>query len=264
MIALGNKIYVGLGDDLTGDVNDWWMYDIALDSWSQIGNLPGPGRHHPFMFSVNGRAFAGLGHSGSTIFGDWYELDTLNQSWTRVNDFPGETRVAGTQFSAGNKGFVLSGDGSNHSFMPTGEMWSYTPETDTWEQETPHPGISLWAPGSFVIDDEVYFFGGQNRANGSFPTSLHKFDLSGIVSSVNGPELTVLNVFPNPTQNVINWNANENITTVQIYNTVGQLVLTQNVNTNQINVGGLANGMYFLELLEGSTPVAKSLIQVQH
>ena len=63
MISIGNRIYVGLGNDVTGDKNDWWLYRIDDDTWTQLANLPGLGRHHPFMFNAGGELFAGLGHS---------------------------------------------------------------------------------------------------------------------------------------------------------------------------------------------------------
>ena len=99
MIAIGERIYVGLGDDSSGDLKDWWMYSIADDSWTQTADLPGPPRHHPFMFNAGGEVFAGLGHSRNVIFRDWYKLDTATNTWTAMSLFPGEARVAGARES---------------------------------------------------------------------------------------------------------------------------------------------------------------------
>lgn len=264
MIAVGNKIYVGLGDDATGDRADWWMYDIDLNTWTQIANLPGPSRHHPYMFSVQGEAFAGLGHSGNVIYNDWYKLDTLTNSWTRMNDFPGEGRVAGTQFSIDTKGFVLSGDGDNHSFMSTGEMWRYSADVDTWKQLTPHPGISLWAPGSFVIDNEVYFFGGQNRISLQLPTNVWKFDLTSEVLSVNENNIANQITFPNPANNTVNWEYNSAISNLEVYNAVGQLVVKQNVNSHSFNTSALQNGLYFIHFYDQHTRLSTAKVLIQH
>merc|ERR1712054_630601 len=62
--------------------------------------------------------------------------------------------------------FILSGDGNDHSYMETGELWEYLPESDEWRQHSPHPGRSRWAPGSFVIGCDVYFTSGRDRYNG--------------------------------------------------------------------------------------------------
>ncbi len=224
MIAISNKIYVGLGDDATGDLNDWWMYNISTDSWTQLANLPGSGRHHPFQFNAGGEIFAGMGHSGNTIFRDWYKLDTASNTWTRMKFFPGEARVAGTQFDWNSAGFVLSGDGDNHIFMATGEMWRYTPSTDSWTQFPSHPGVSKWAPGSFVIDNEVYFFGGRNRQNAQYPTDVWKFDLEAATISLEEETMAKLSVYPNPAKDVLKWNDVDNLTEIELVNALGQVL----------------------------------------
>lgn len=264
MIAIGNKIYVGLGDDPSGDLNDWWMYDIQLDSWTQIADLPGPGRHHPFMFNAGGEVFAGLGHSGGTIFKDWYKLETTSNTWSSMSDFPGEARVAGTQFAIDDKGFVLSGDGDDHNFMATGEMWKYDPSTDSWNELTPHPGVSRWAPGSFVINKEVYFYGGQNRQTNTFPTDLWKFDLTSAVLSVEDHLTDAARVYPNPVNDVLYWENDSRITEVRVYNALGQLVVTSQVNAKQLNVQDWTNGIYAVHFYENDKRVSATKVLVQH
>ena len=59
-----------------------------------------------------------------------------------------------------------------------------------------------------------------------------------------------LKLYPNPTSDVLNIQG-EGMVSVEVYNTVGQRVMTQEVNGNatQINTEGLNNGMYFLRIL---------------
>lgn len=58
-----------------------------------------------------------------------------------------------------------------------------------------------------------------------------------------------LKLYPNPTSGVLNIQG-EGMVSVEVYNTVGQRVLMQEVNGNaaQINTEGLNNGMYFLRI----------------
>lgn len=263
MIASGNKIYVGLGDNSSGDLNDWWLYDIPSNTWTQIANLPGPARHHPYMFNAGGEVFAGFGHSGSTIYDDWYKLDTALNTWTAVSNFQGEARVAGTQFSWGGLGYVLSGDGDNHNYMQTGEMWSYNPISDSWQQLTPHPGESRWAPGSFVINNDVYFFGGYNRLTGQHPNDLWKFGL-GSPTNVDNNSLKELNIYPNPANNFISWEGDEGVTSVGVYNALGQMVLTSPVIEKQISTKNLSNGLHFIHFYIGNNLVKTSKVLIQH
>jgi N-acetylneuraminic acid mutarotase len=249
LIAIGNRIYVGLGDDnISGNLRDWYMYDITANSWTQIANLPGPTRHHPFMFNAGGEVYAGMGH-GAGIYDDWYKLDTASNTWSVMNTFPGQARVAGTQFNWDDYGFVLSGDGSNHSYMNEGEMWRYDPNNDSWKELIPHPGRSKWAPGSFVIEDSVYFFGGYNRFNGVYPTSLWKFDLTDTTTGINEKQLALTNtyVYPNPADDIVSWKNDPIITDVKVYNSLGQVLLTSAAEAKEVDVNELSNGLYFVQ-----------------
>jgi hypothetical protein len=76
--------------------------------------------------------------------------------------------VAGTQFSYAGKGYALSGDGDDHSSMDEGEFWQYDPASDDWFQWPSHPGMSRWAPASFVLNDEVYLVNGMSYDPGTF------------------------------------------------------------------------------------------------
>ena len=183
MVAENGVIHVGLGGDDTGDVNDWWVYNIATDSWSAAPDFPGTQRHHPYQFGLNGLAYVGFGHHTATIFNTWYSYDPVTQDWQQRASLPDQGRVAGTQFSHGGKGYALSGDGEGHDQMPTGEFWEYNPNSDAWTQWPAHPGMSRWAPASFVIDDVVYLVNGMNISSGSFDFVLDNWKFS-MVSDV--------------------------------------------------------------------------------
>jgi len=254
------KIYVGLGDGDVGDLRDFHVYDIGSNSWTQIGSLPASGRHHPFHFAAAGEVYAGMGHSGFTIYGDWYRFNPTSMGWTSMSPFPGEARVAGTQFDHGGKGYVLSGDGDNHSYMPSGEFWEYEPGTDTWTQLPPHPGISLWAPGSFVINDKVYFFGGYDRQTGTFPSSVWEYQLSPNNVSIKA-EYASTKVYPNPVMDVLKI---ESQTTGpmhwRLYGLRGGELIREG-RSKQIDMHDLPNGSYILVLQERDRDYLRTVLQ---
>lgn len=264
MINVGDRIYVGLGDDATGNRKDWWMYSIPNNTWIKITDLPGPGRHHPFMFNAGGEVFAGMGHAGQVIYKDWYKLDTASGTWSAMNNFPGEARVAGTQFSMNGFGFVLSGDGDNHSFMATGEMWRYNPNSDTWLQFPSHPGQSRWAPGSFVINDVVYFYGGRNRLLNTYPNDLWSFDMAAATIGIEEEVLANTYAYPNPANNTLFWQFDESITDVKIYNMQGQLVLTSAADVQKISTQDLKSGLYLVQFHSSLEVVKTSKVLIQH
>ena len=253
-VISNDHIFVGLGGSSFGDLNDWWMYSINDDAWSQLPNLPGPARHHPFMFEADGNVYAGMGHGGPIIYDDWYMLDTATLQWTTMNDFPSEARVAGTQFGNNGMGYVLSGDGDNHSYMNTGEFWEYNPTSDSWNQLPPHPGISRWAPNSFVIDDVVYFLGGYNRQVGFFPTDVWAYDFSPITVGTNEEAISSLSVFPNPASDYIHITGIDQPVDVEMYNITGQKMAEFRGDSDlRIDLSNFSSGVYQLRLIEGNT-----------
>jgi beta-glucanase (GH16 family) len=69
-------------------------------------------------------------------------------------------------------------------------------------------------------------------------------------------------VYPNPSENtgVLNIRTSETIDKVELYNTVGQLILNKSGNTNQINVNNVASGMYLMKIYSGNNSVVKRVL----
>lgn len=258
-------LFVGMGNnDIDGNMNDWWEYNIATDSWRQLPDLPGQERHHPFMFSANGDVYTGFGHGnapGVNVYNDWYKWDIQNETWTQMNDLPAEGRVAGTQFSFGDRGFVLSGDGDDHYTMQTGEFWEYDYQTDTWTSLPPHPGVSRWAPGSFVINGTVYFMAGEVRsgnANAGLKTDLWSFNLDN-TSDIESFEDNDLLVFPNPTSHSLTiegFNPSEPLT-YQIVDLSGKILIEEESADGLIDVTSLSKGIYYISFYKQNGLVSK-------
>lgn len=215
------EIHVGLGDGLLGNYKDYWAYSIETDEWRQLEDFPSSERHHPFYFAIDANSYLGLGHSNGYdpfIERDWYRYDAIDGTWEREEDFasyplgipgapgPGatprsgaspvttEARVAGTQFSVAGScdadlalGFVLSGDGDDHSAMPTGEFHVFDPSSSEWHELPPHPGSSRWAPGSFVVrgTTRAYLVGGYDRNERILYSDLWTIDLEPLFVGAN-------------------------------------------------------------------------------
>ena len=167
-VAENDRILMGLGSGYDGDLNDWWEYDINSDTWSQKPDFPDAPRHHPYQFGIDGEIYVGFGHSGPNIFNEWYRYTPETEVWTEMSSLPAEGRVAGTQFAYEGMGYALSGDGEDHSSMETGENWQYDPVSDSWNEWPAHPGMSRWAPASFVLNGDIYLINGMSMDPGSF------------------------------------------------------------------------------------------------
>ena len=65
-------------------------------------------------------------------------------------------------------------------------------------------------------------------------------------------------VYPNPSSDTLNIKTNEIIDKLELYNTLGQLILTK--KANNVNVNGINNGLYILKIYSGNKTVSKKVI----
>jgi hypothetical protein len=102
-------------------------------------------------------------------------------------------------------------------------------------------------------------------------------NLSAVPGLVNEEEQTIIGkagliVYPSPSSSVINYTVSnvskEEAALVQVVAVDGKVVYTQNVtlqtnsnNENQIDISGLANGMYFIRVANSNTPLQASFIK---
>jgi len=83
----------------------------------------------------------------------------------------------------------------------------------------------------------------QNNLNVEDHTS-HKFD-----------------IYPNPTSDFIHIKTEAQIERLELYNYVGQLILTKNYNANHVNIKSLNSGLYILKIYtDEGTSVSKKVL----
>lgn len=118
--------------------------------------------------------------------------------------------------------------------------WQYFDLNSFFNQLSPQNNDNYWVKFTFISDS---IDTGQEGL---------MFDelLVGILANTNSIyQLNTLNVFPNPTTNLLNFQLEEPIQNAQIriYSTLGQLIETQNINdiNTQINVSDWYSGVYF-------------------
>ena len=109
--------------------------------------------------------------------------------------------------------------------------------------------------GYYLVKDgnNNILFGDEN--DGAFGAmASHLFSLSWF-DGVNELESS-LKVYPNPANNVLN--VEGNMTSLEVYNTMGQCLLTKQVNGNtQIDLSGYNNGIYLLRVYNGGEMVVR-------
>lgn len=68
--------------------------------------------------------------------------------------------------------------------------------------------------------------------------------------SVDGVYFSNLQVYPNPTTGILNFNLDNSIDRIQVYDLAGKVLLSK-TNSESINIESLANGLYLVELTSG-------------
>lgn len=267
-IAHNNKIFVGMGGSANGNLNDWWEYDMATDSWSQKPDFPAAPRHHPFQFGIGNYVYAGFGHGDNFISNRWYRYDPATEEWAQMANLPAEGRVAGTQFSYNGRGYVLSGDGADHTSMEEGEFWSYDPELDQWESLPPHPGVSRWAPASFVLDGWIYLLSGPTNINGNLnylPLDNYRYPLEPLSNTRKAPtnHAALFDVYPNPfaAQIQFDWQTSQREGLIRISNQKGQVVFQTTAFPTVVDLSFLPTGMYDIEAIAGQERTLQRVIK---
>ena len=70
-----------------------------------------------------------------------------------------------------------------------------------------------------------------------------------------------VNVFPNPTTDVVNLSSKYTIRSVKIIDLQGRVIETTNRNSHSINLTGFNNGLYFLRIDTDKGLVVKKIIK---
>ncbi|CAN5756642.1 hypothetical protein BH11BAC4_BH11BAC4_01340 [soil metagenome] len=156
--SIGNKGYIGTGDDGTLKRKDFWEYDPALNSWTQKADFGGTARNGAVGFSIGTKGYVGTGNEGNLNRKDFWEYDPALNTWTQKTDFDGTERTNAVGFSIGTKGYIGTGINSVTHFK---DFWEFDPSTDAWTQKTDFGGTArLWAVG-FSINTKGYIGTGE-------------------------------------------------------------------------------------------------------
>ncbi|XLS29531.1 Kelch repeat-containing protein [Flavobacteriaceae bacterium M23B6Z8] len=170
---IGNKGYVGTGYDGDDYLNDFWVYDMEGNFWSQLSDFPGIPRSSAVAFNVGNEAFVGLGFDGDDELKDFFKYDINTNIWSPVSEFAGTPRRGAVAFNSGTAGYVGTGfDGDNDKK----DFWKYNPSTDTWTEIVGFGGNKRRDAATFTIGNNLYL--GTGISNGLLQTDFWVFDMT--------------------------------------------------------------------------------------
>ena len=78
-------------------------------------------------------------------------------------------------------------------------------------------------------------------------------------TNINDINEVLVNVYPNPTADILNIELDENVSAIQVYDVTGKKVKTFEPSNRQLNIAEFSTGIYFLEI---ATTESKSIVKV--
>lgn len=166
--------YLGLGEPNGGAFySDFYKYNPATNTWTQLNNFPGVARRGPVCFVINNIAYLGLGSAGNSgMYYDFWKYNVASDTWTQLNNFP-----FSDSYLDGISTFVI-----NSKAYIVGEfVYEYNPTNDTWTKvaNVPEYGYLISDAVSFVINGKGYACTGRKSFGDPDKKAVWEFNPSG-------------------------------------------------------------------------------------
>jgi N-acetylneuraminic acid mutarotase len=173
--AIGNKGYIGLGHTNSATLEtyrDFWQYDPATDSWSQVADFGGGYRYHATAFAIGNYAYVGLGENDINQYtSDFWKYIPLINTWVQVAPYPGTARRGACAFVIDNTGYV--GTGQTESGYAN-DFYSYNTTLNTWDPIAAFAGQGRSSCISFNSETKGYV--GAGHINGGDTNDFYMYD----------------------------------------------------------------------------------------
>ena len=224
------------------------------------GNLNGSLSYiRNYFFELNNELhFAACdGSNGSNVY-EIYKTDGTTSGTVKAVDY---SALGNTSFSSGlidNKQYSIINDKMyfNHGVQ---QVW-VTDGTNSETQQLTNTGmpnvpISNLNFKPIILNNSMYF--GANSATGG--VELWKLTETALSNTDFELGQNNINVYPNPTKDIINIDAQNEDVVTEIYDFTGKLILT--TNTNKIDISNFNNGIYILKLSANKKSEIKKIIK---
>jgi len=226
----------------------------------------GPDRH-AFFIQDSALAWNGLyvyeRNDSTLLIGDSVEVTGTVAEFNNTTELTFVSNI--TVLNSGN---TLPTPVSNTTMSANMEEWEGVLINVTNAQCTNTTGgFGIWEinDGSGVLraDDDIFFYhltavvgtnydvtGIGHYSFGDFKILPRDFNDISLSTGINELKNSVLNVYPNPANNIINFELNINNATIQIYDITGKILKTFNANKDKFSVSlnNFNSGVYFYSI----------------
>lgn len=141
-VALGNKIYIGLGKSCDMDqtiLTDFWEYTINTNQWERKADFPGRPRDEFTVTKHKGKIIIGPGYPfHEEEPSDFWQYDPVTDQWEMLTIFPEGNAYKGVLYSLGEN--IYYGVYSNDEYGSNSNIFHlYVPETNSWGGRSAFP-----------------------------------------------------------------------------------------------------------------------------
>ncbi|MBI3502605.1 MAG: T9SS type A sorting domain-containing protein [Bacteroidetes bacterium] len=174
--SVGTMGYVGSGYNNGTNYGDFWQYNPASNTWSQIASIPARRAASAFSIGNYGYVCMGIPPSGN-YYTDILEYNPSNNTWTQKATFPGTPRYGASGIAIGTKGYVGCGNEGSASGPFTNEFWEFDPAANAWTQKTNFPGTPRYGLThmGWAVGNKGYLgFGLDNTM--TWPSDFYEYD----------------------------------------------------------------------------------------
>ena len=123
---------------------------------------------------------------------------------------------------------------------------------------------NTWLYDTINITENLLKLQMFNLNTGYILNSNNNLFSKNINNSIFTDRIEPFRIYPNPTSSYLYINIDPKITidNISIYNMQGQKLLSENVNTKQIEISDFENGLYFIEISIGDNRYIKKIIKI--
>jgi N-acetylneuraminic acid mutarotase len=142
-------------------LNDFWQYNVASDTWTQLPNFPGTGRQGMCHFVLGNKVYIIGGRlNGNVTSNEVWQYDFVTTIWSQKSSLPFSGIWRGAGFAIDSSGYVCYGKLDTIQFNRF--IYKYHAINDTWSQIS---NITL-SPRSYigaaVCNGKACLYGGQD------------------------------------------------------------------------------------------------------
>ena len=236
--------WIQIGADIEGEASqDWSGWSVSLSADGSIVAIGAYGNDGNGIDSGHVRIYQNTGGVWTQIGAD---ID---------GEAAGDNSGDSVSLSADGSIVAIGASGNDGNGIDSGHVRIYQNTGGTWTQigadidgEAAMDGamglsVSLSANGSTVAIGAPF-----NQGNGPVSGHVRVFDLSSVMG-LDDNSLLDFSVYPSPTSGVLNIESKTTITQIEIYNQLGQLVLS-NSNQRTIDISSVSQGLYFVKIMD--------------